>query len=699
MKRFIIISLLLTVVSYQLSVALSCAWEDTHNYYLFKACGPEEFSTRVDKVTKDNWRAYLGSNQEYFWFNADEIVKFAQGKGDALMVSYVRNLEKYIDCAEQKQQEQWSYPTKEELQKRKQTLLNVRQYAQGKLKTRLRSQHALLFMRCNMMLGRHQENVTFWEQTASQFINSVYKEMMENIYAGALLKTGKPDEAARLFAEQGDWKSLMTIYYQKRSFTAIRAEYQRDANSPVLPFLLQDFVNNAQEAVDAAAGRFPEGKLFIRNIEQQEARQMCQLAEQVVREGKSESPALWLSAKAWLEYLFGQERQGLADAEKAQNLDDAEVHKDNARVLLLYIKSAQSKPNASFDNWLAQELEWLDSKAKSQTDDTSASSSSEGDYHYVRVLDRLVHQVLADKYARAGRQQTSMALYRAAKASAYQVMADTMAVDELINYLLYVSQPATTALDRYLKPHQDIDRQEMNDLVGTKYMRLCQWQEAMMWLGRVPQSFYKERGYAVYAAYRKYTVEPWMKRQWLQERMEYGEDRPTLTTSPKMDFCREMLQMEAGMGVLDGESNAKFSESYCQRCYDLAVRYAQAHFTGDCWFLMRDGKSVMDTLRVNEVSLADKAVGYLQQACRTTNFRLKEKALFALTYGALYTKPWRESVWDEQATDWVMRVNTSSPNYKAHVAFLHFEQQNASHVADYVTRCDEYAQFRKTEKK
>ena len=686
MKRFIIISLLLTVVSYKLSVALSCAWDETHNYYLFKVCGAEEFSSRVDKVTKDNWRAYLGTKEEYYWFNADEIVKFAQGKGDALMVSYVRNLEKYIDCAEQKQQEQWSYPTKEELQARKQTLLTVRQYAQGKLKTRLRSQHALLFMRCNMMLGNHQANVTFWQQTASQYINSVYKEMMENIYAGALLKTGHTDEAVRIFAAQGDWKSLMTIYYQKRSFAAIRAEYQHDANSPVLPFLLQDFVNNAQEAVDAAAGRYPEGKLFIRNIEQEEARQMCRLADQVLADGKSASPALWLSAKAWLEYLFGQERQGLADAEKAVTLDGAETHKDNARVLLLFIKSAQSTPSADFDNWLAQELEWLDTKSK-------PSSSS---YSFSLFLDRLVHQVLADKYSRAGRQLTSMALYRVAQSSAYQTMADTMAVGELIKYIDYVSQPATTSLDRYLKPRQDIDRSKMNDLVGTKYMRLCQWQEAMKWLSRVPQSFYKEQGYAVYAAYRKYTVEPWMQRQWLPERMEYGDDKPSLTTSPKLDFCREMLQMEAGMGVLDGQSNSKYSETYCQRCYDIAVRYAQAHYTGDCWFMMRDGKSVTDTLRVNEVSLAERAISYLQQASRTANFRLKEKALFALTYGALYTKPWRESVWDDQATDWVMRVNTSSPNYKAHDALLHYEQQNASHVADYVTRCDEYVQFRKT---
>ena len=201
MKRFITISLL-TVMSLPM---MACAWTDTHNYYLFSPYDSrDEFRDRAERLTEDNWKAYLGSNKEYFWFDADEVIKAAQKKNDALMVSYVRNLQKYLECANQKRQEQWDYPTKEELAQRTQTLRAVRTYAQGKLKSRLRSQHALLMMRCNMMLGLHRENISFWEQTGSQFIETVYRDMMQNIYAGALLKTGRDAEAGQLFAEQGD---------------------------------------------------------------------------------------------------------------------------------------------------------------------------------------------------------------------------------------------------------------------------------------------------------------------------------------------------------------------------------------------------------------------------------------------------------------------------------------------------------------
>ena len=70
--------------------------------------------------------------------------------------------------------------------------------------------------------------------------------MMKNIYAGVLYKTGRTEEAIEIFADQGDYRSLMTLFYQKRSYAAIRQEYLKNPNTLVLPFLMQDFVNNAQ---------------------------------------------------------------------------------------------------------------------------------------------------------------------------------------------------------------------------------------------------------------------------------------------------------------------------------------------------------------------------------------------------------------------------------------------------------------------
>jgi len=331
MKKFIIISLLTAITL----PSFACAWGEPENPYLFSMYVQDNFKTRVERICNDNWKAYLGSTEEYFWFNADDVIKAARQKGDALMVSYVQNLKKYLDCVgiEQSMQYEWIYPTKQELANQQRNLQAVRTYAFSKIKTKLRSQHALLYMRCNMMLGRHQENINFWQQTASQFIETVYKDMMKNIYAGALYKTGREAEAGQMFAEMDDYESLMTIYYKKRSYLAISQHYKQNPNSKVLPFLLQDFVNNAQEAEDAKSEGAFGGKLFIRDINLQESWQMQQFCELVIREGKTETPIMWKCAKAWLEYLSGKKQEAIKDIDAAMTLEGTDRMKDNARVI------------------------------------------------------------------------------------------------------------------------------------------------------------------------------------------------------------------------------------------------------------------------------------------------------------------------------------------------------------------------------
>jgi len=670
MKRFIVLSLL-TVSAV---AGYACIWLDNHNYYLFSPYAPQEFRSHVEQVTNDNWQAYLGTKQEYYYFDADEAIDIARKKNDLLMVSYIQNLQKYLECASEKRQEQWDYPTKEQLALRRQTLLNVRAYAQSKLTTRLRSQHALLVMRCNMMLGQHPQNVTFWVTTGSKMINSVYRDMMRNIYAGALYKTGSDYAAAQTFAEQGDWESLMTMYYTKRSCAAIREEYKRFPDSAVLPFLLKDFVNNVQEAVDAENNGegFPQGKLFIRDIQRQEARQMIALATEVVSGHLSPVPAMWQSAKAWLEYLLGDRQTALQDIRKALTMEGTPRMADNARVLQLYIQASLSAASDAFDNRLATELEWLDAKARE-------------DMFFDNARNRLAHQVLIDKYA--SRPVTALALMKALSCAEYETYADTMAAERLQQYITYATTPATNALDRYLKPRQHVDANALNDLVGTKYMRLCQWEEALKWLRKVPLSYYNEKGYLAYAANRKWTVEPWIKRQWLSSDITDGERPRKLTVNPKEAFAKEMLSLESSTSMLN--ANGRY-----QRYYDLATRYAQACFTGDCWYLMRDAKSVSDTVRLNETDLAAKALALLDKAAQSSDVALRERALFARSYGELHTSRWYRNEWNDKLIDYEHITDRQSSQYKAFAALAAFEQKRSA-PAPYVSRCDEYRQFRK----
>ena len=503
--------------------------------------------------------------------------------------------------------------------------------------------------------------------------------MMQNIYAGALYKTGQEEKAGELFAEMGDYQSLMTQFYRKRSFQAIRQHYLKNPNSKVLPFLLQDFVNNCQEVIDANGSEWFDGKLFVRRITEQEAAQMRQFCATVVREGKTETPIMWKSAKAWLEYLYGHQKQATSDILEATKLDGTDRMKDCARVLMLFITASQAPDSEAFDDYLADELVWLKEMEK-----------KEEDGYFYRAKTRLSHQALMKHYQ--NNTDKLIAMMDVTNNYNYSSYIDTMRVSQLEKYFAYTNTPAKTNLDKYLKANIKKDEQGMTDLIGTKYLRLCQWDKAIKWLTYVPASFYNEAGYRMYVLLRKISVEPWITRQWIKDSDEAKarEYNWTVRENPKLLFAKEMQMMEGTMNVLSGKA-------LCQRCYNLATYYAQANFTGDCWWLMRDGKSVGDTLRVNEVDLRAKTKELLLKASQTTDFALKEKALFALSYGELYeeNQRWFMREWNNETYEYDRKTCANAPQYLAFAALANFEKQNATPTSQYVSRCDEFIQFRK----
>ena len=697
MKKLIIISLL-TVVSLPL---LACAGIGTYNYYLFNLYDNDEFAYRMERITTNNWKVYMGLGEDdWFWFSEEKVTEVAKQKNDALMQSYVHQLARYLKVCDDVQGDQWNYPTKEELAQRRTTLEAIRAYANTKLRTRLRSQHGLLYMRANMLLGNHADNVKFWEETASQYINSVYKDMMYNIYAGALYKTGRTDEGVDIFVEQGDYRSLMTIYYKRRSYAAINEVYNANPKARVLPFLLQDFVNNAQEADDAGKYESFGGKLFIRDITKAEAQQMIGLCKRAVSEQKTDAPAMWQTAQAWLEYMFADKKQALKDIQKAVTMEGSDRIKDCARVIRIYIDASMRKQDTDFDNWAGTEMQWLYNKSN-RANPKPVTNYFERSSYYDNAFERIVQQVMADKY-QATHPEVTMALYKVQGFYGCEAYLDTTTIANVQKYYAYLNGAANTEMDRFLKnairqqPQQDeadADN-EYNDLIGTKYLRLCQWDKAIEWLSKVPVAFYQKKGYSFYAALRRTNVEPWIERQFLRDAEYYSEGARKLRENPKLVFAKQMQQLEYGMNMLQGKSRY-------QRCYDLAVRYAQANFSGDCWFIMRDAKSPgCDEVEPNEVDLAARALDYLREAAKTTDPQLKERALFALSYGELQPKElWASLEWNGDKGDYDRIPQRKSAQWKAFASLVDFERQNPAGTARYVSRCDEYDTFLKAYRK
>ena len=701
MKKYIIISLLAMLAS----DVLACAIPGTHNYYLFSSIEKKDWSQSIYNRMLDNWKAYAGL-KELYGFNADDMRQAARQKGDALMVSYIDHLQKYIDVAYQ-MSDTWTYPTKQQLLARQQTLQGIQKYAFSKTNTQLRSQHALLYMRCNMMLGMHQTNIQFWEQTAVNYINSVYRDMMRNIYAGALLKCKRTAEATQIFVEQGDIESLYTFFYKKRSFEAIKAEYLSNPNSPAFPFLLQDFANNAQEAFDAQQDENLPGKLFIRDISLQENQQMADFCQQVVEERKTNSPALWQSLRAWLLYLSGQRQQALQVAQNATTLNGSERTKGNARVIHLFIYASEAPMGQAYDNLLAQELSWLESKAREERGDDSWYEN-----HYTRVFDRMIHQILVTRYESANRPETALALLAAydEQPKIYSMQAlnhkqrtpegqwngdywgdffgklDTIAISKVEKYLTYTHQQPTTELDRWLSTRIRHDDNYLHELLGTKYLRLGQWQQAITHLKKVSLDFINTMNIVPFMARRDYHVEPWMKRQRIKDELQMPGNIKT-QHNQKLEFASEMLTLEQDFGPMEPKSKAR-------RAYQLATLYAQASYAGDCWYLTRYGKSVYEEPRPDELNMLKKASAMLTTSQYLSDFLWREKVYFAQAW--LPIDSWFTEEWNEKTTSYDKVVQRRSRQYRALYTLARHERENPSRTSEYVSRCDVLKQFLKT---
>ena len=170
----------------------------------------------------------------------------------------------------------------------------------------------------------------------------------------------------------------------------IKAMYDEDADSPVLPYLVEHFVNSAQEEFDLQEQYdFTADQTFKPHVDK-----FIALAQSIIREGKTKNPALWQTAIAMLHYTQGKFSTALKEAAEAMKMEGPQRVKDNARCARLLAFTRCNKPAGKVGAFIAGELDWLWGRS-------SANSAYEKNY-YGRMLDRTMIQNLYKRYAEAG---------------------------------------------------------------------------------------------------------------------------------------------------------------------------------------------------------------------------------------------------------------------------------------------------------
>ena len=692
MKRFFIISVLTLFV---MPYAMACGggWP-TYNYYMFSVLDYEY--NPVDTNTDRFWNTY--SNGAVTEFDAEALMDIAKRRGDKETQNYLTLLQDYLEACGANDNP-WDYPSKEEKAQREKNLnkiLNATKLYKG---TRYKEHYALLQMRANRALKRYNDNISFWQKTGSAFAASPYRNRMEGIYAGALLKTGKRNEACNIYASLGDEESIKWVARHYCNLAGIKSFYEKNPNSPMLPYLVQRFVNNAQETLDTKKeyGNDNYGEwlemLQVLPTEANDVKEFIAFAEKAAENPKVETPCLYLSAAGFLCYLYGEQQRAENYLTRAQDANGTDIQHDNLRALRLLVSTGGKHEADSYDNYVLQELQWLKKKIKETekpTDDDDYYSNN----HYTDVLLRVVYTGLIPYYDKNGQGNTAIALLRMVNLTNkdseepepykfgdyYSQRLDSLKADEAVAYYGMLKRGGDSGLQTWAVSQVKVDDNYFNDIIGTKMLREERWEEAISYLKKVPLKYLNDQGIAAYAKYKDYNKPRGMGRQNMPKGINW--ENPGLTANVKVKFCETMQKNLKDYKKASGEK--KYSLAY-----RLATLYYQASYLGDSWYLTQYGQSISDQQLSYAHDFVMEALKYLEVAKNSSDKSLRIEALYARAF--IPRDKWFVNGYDEKTYDPYYVLQPQSRQFKALQDLSEAAKQGAP---SYVTHCDVLRIFR-----
>jgi hypothetical protein len=722
-KRFILISFFTLVCAVS---GFACGpGEPIHNYYMFNVYSHNHNDMYTSRLI-DYWEGYIGkqrpaasssdeyriSDSEYYFGNNNRLLfAAARAKKDAQMITYLQRLTSYNKICEQLQQ-LWDYPTKAQLLSRRNTLVNLQNVCKTYKGGRLSAQYGLLYMRANMLLGSYERNKAYWLSTGSKLKSSVFTDMMRGLYANALLHTGKWREACDIYVGQSDWLSVEWAMRKYRNLAGIKTIYNEDPNSLTLNYLVQNFVNSAQETIDDNGDKDAVSYLGMNTVYEQEINDFISFASNVVEANKVKDACLWMSASAMLHYLKGEQSKAEDEIKNAMTLNGSQRSKDNARCIRLLIltgEKASAQPSSSF---LTEEFRWLDGMSRKE-------GNGGADGFYAKVMDRVVFKNLVPKYSEDGNKIKAISLIAMINELPYSFLEpqanqhnsrydwskkdeytynqdylqyseyfnklDSLTADEMVKYYKYIKSTPNDAFESYVISKVYNSDDYFNDFIGTKYIAEGRFGDAIPYLSKVSLTFLKHQNISYYMAHRNLKTDRWFTHQWYNESLNTdGPDLAEITTNPKLDYCKEMIQLQSQYTLAKTDNDRRAA------AYTLASRYYQASCYGDGWFITHYAKSVYDSTRTYEKDFAQQALDYLNDSQESTDFDMQQQSIYAKAFIVYSRNVWKHEFDFDNSLAFLINVKEVNDAY---TRLSQFATLNNSRVSDYVTKCDILKEF------
>lgn len=410
----------------------------------------------------------------------------------------------------------WYYPTMK-IQSRL-TLNEVIEKSLSIKDYRLRDRYLLQCMRALFSLERYEDCVNLWEKEISRFPKqNLMRRLCEDYYSGAEWKINRSKKSIDYFAKIGDIGSL--LYCVNRDgenlsqIEALAFLCQYNPNFANIPHNLQAFVRDLEP--------IGENGYLDTFKETEDSKKLYILCLEMGANPKVKNQAMWYYTAAFLADLKGDIQNAsnflfLAERSKSSKFIDESI-----AVFRMYIDAKTSNYDNNYERKLFKQLQWLDNKITTNiTEDVRHDTYSgyklicgQSYYYWNDMLRRILIAEVCPRMIESGKQVRALQLANMAsnrllglvnKSNSYKYnkeafnasdysnhffeMIDSIGVENAKNYVLTVNNPSCE-FDRYLNARGYTDKNYLNDIVGTQYIRNMQYTNAVKFLSMVTKSY------------------------------------------------------------------------------------------------------------------------------------------------------------------------------------------------------------------
>ena len=524
--------------------------------------------------------------------------KYLRKKNDTEIVNYLL-LAKRCEIARAKRNDKWWYPTKEDLKNL--DLQEILQEALAYKGMRLKNRYLLQAVRAAYTMKEHDLCIDLWEKQIKKMSNSAVKTMCQGYIGGIYFQRGDYEKAIQFYTDGTDqasfWWCAKNMTKENTDLERIKILYKYQPSSEELALMLDDICRSAESKANE--------KVFNNNSDYdyksfQENRKrymgLRDFALQVAKEKRSNNPAMWQYAAAFLTFLDGKAPLALQYADKAAELDGTPFIKENIKVLQIMLEAyVEKKYDAEFEARFLPKLQWLDSLIIWKIDWTYNDSDTKNNYSQYYPFDmmrKITLSVMVRKYEK--QKDYTKALLLAGMASErlrtlsnfkhiqeycngnkwntdystdiFNYM-NEYPVENVIEYQQLLQSGGRNEFEQFLVSKCYKNNDYFNELIGTKYMRLEKFKEAIPYLSKVSDKYIKSMN-----VYDYFNRDPFRE---LYEQRKPQDPHPAY----KLNFAKKMLNLQQKM------KSEKNKEEKAIATWQYAIALQRSVYRRESWAL------------------------------------------------------------------------------------------------------------------